>query len=229
MSVLPRAVPVDGPPTEADLESSETFDYDDPAVRAWVDDLIAGAHDDAERARRLFAAVRDEVRYDPYGMIGGREAFRASATLASGGNWCVPKAILLVAAARAAGIPARLGFADVRNHLSSEKLLERMGTDMFVYHGYASLFLGGDWRKTSPAFNRELCARFGVAPLEFDGRSDALLHAYDGEGRRHMEYVNDRGTWSDLPLEDLQQAFADTYGEGSMMAPRDAADPAFDR
>ena len=229
MSVLPRAVPVDGPPTEADLEPSETFDFDDPIVRAWAETVTDGGSGDAGRARRLFAAVRDQIRYDPYGLQDGREAYRASAVLASDGNWCVPKAILLVAGARATGIPARLGFADVRNHLSSEKLRARMGTDLFVFHGYAALHVGGAWRKTSPAFNRELCERFGVPALEFDGRSDALLHAYDGSGRRHMEYVNDRGTWTDVPFAELQKAFAETYGEHNMMAARDGADPAFDR
>ena len=132
--------------------------------------------------------------------------------LASERNWCVPKAILLCAGARAVGIPARIGFADVRNHLSTEKLRARMGTDVFVYHGYASLYVADDWRKVSPAFNAELCARFGVPPLEFDGRSDALLHAYDGEGRRHMEYLKDHGTWSDVPFLEMFAAFREIYG-----------------
>ena len=130
----------------------------------------------------------------------------------SASNWCVPKAVLLTAGARAAGIPARIGFADVRNHLSTERLLEQMGTDLFVYHGYVALHMGGAWRKVSPAFNAELCARFGVPALEFDGTSDALLHPYDGAGRRHMEYVADHGTWSDIPFESMLGAFAATYG-----------------
>jgi len=209
---LPDAEAVSGPPAAADLAPSETFDFDNSAVEAWAAGVIGNAGDPAERARRLFAAVRDQIRYDPTGLIPDRSAFTASAVLASESSWCVPKAILLTAGARAAGIPARIGFADVRNHLSTEKLRERMGTDVFVFHGYVALHVGGDWRKASPAFNAELCARFGVPPLEFDGRSDALLHAYDGEGRRHMEYLVDRGTWSDVPLADMLTAFQETYG-----------------
>jgi transglutaminase-like putative cysteine protease len=205
---------VNGDPTPADLAATTTFDYDEASVAAWASEVAGETDDPAERARRLFAAVRDQIRYDPYGLDMEREAFRASAVLASEANWCVPKAILLTAGARSAGIPARIGFADVRNHLSSEKLRARMGTDVFTYHGYVALHVGGDWRKVSPAFNRELCERFGVPALDFDGRSDALLHAYDGEGRRHMEYLTDHGTFTDVPLAEMQASFDATYGAG---------------
>ena len=209
MRSMPRA---NGSPTPADLAATVTFDHEDPAVAAWAADAIGDAQDPALKARRLFADVRDRVRYNPHGLDLRRGAFTASAVLSSPTNWCVPKAILLTAGARAAGIPARIGFADVRNHLSTERLRERMGTDLFVYHGYASLYVGGAWRKVSPAFNAELCARFGVPPLDFDGRSDALLHAFDGEGRRHMEYVTDHGTYDDVPFDDMLAAFEATYG-----------------
>ncbi len=203
---------VAGPPTAADLASTETFDHADPDVRAFAERTVGDAQNDVTRASRLFAGVRDQVRYDPYRLQPERSAYTAGAVVRSEGNWCVPKSILLTAAARAAGIPARIGFADVRNHLSSEKLRAAMGTDLFVYHGYVALHVGGDWRKVSPAFNATLCERFGVEPLEFDGRSDALLHAFDGQGRRHMEYVNDRGTWTDVPFDDMWAAFKEHYG-----------------
>ena len=150
-----------------------------------------GCADDRERAIALFDTVRDSFRYDPYDVSHEREAYRASAVVDGGERWCVPKAILLTAACRAAGIPARLGFADVMNHLQSEKLGERMGTDVFAWHGYSVMYLDGAWRKASPAFNRSMCERFGTKVLEFDGRSDALLHPYDESGNRHMEYVAD--------------------------------------
>jgi transglutaminase-like putative cysteine protease len=228
-TTTPRARPVDGPPTADDLAATATFDFDEPTVRAWALEVVDGASDDVERARRLFADVRDRIRYDPYGLSPSPDALTASAVLASEGNWCVPKAVLLTAGARAAGMPARIGFADVRNHLSSDKLRARMGSDLFVFHGYVALHVGGAWWKASPAFNAELCARFGTPPLEFDGRSDALLHAYDGAGRRHMEYVNDRGTWTGVPFDDMMAAFAATYsgGEG-ITGPRPERDAAFD-
>jgi transglutaminase-like putative cysteine protease len=226
-SAGPRALPVSGPPTPADLAATETFDYDAPALQAWVAAVVGAATEPAVRARRLFADVRDRIRYDPHHLDLRREAFTAGAVLSSEANWCVPKAILLAAGARAAGIPARVGFADVRNHLSSAKLRARMGSDLFVFHGYVALHVDGDWRKASPAFNATLCERFGVPPLEFDGRSDALLHAYDGAGRRHMEYVLDRGTWTDVPLDAMLAAFAETYGWTAGLAGERPDDPAF--
>jgi transglutaminase-like putative cysteine protease len=136
--------------------------------------VTAGASDPRERAVALYYAVRDGIRYDPYSVQAAPQAYRASSIVQAPAAFCVPKAILLAAAARDIGIPARLGFADVRNHLASEKLRARMGTDLFVFHGYTDLYLDGGWRKATPAFNRELCSRFGVPPsVRRHGRRDA--------------------------------------------------------
>ncbi len=168
-----------------------------------------------DKAIKLFYAVRDGFRYDPYGMDPRPEAFRASHVAGLDTAWCVTKSVLLTAAARNQGIPARLGFADVRNHLSSEKLLERLGTDLFIWHGYSELLLDGRWFKLSTAFNIELCERFGVKPLDFDGTDDALMHPFDTSGNRHMEYVNQRGSFDDLPYEQIVADFAEFYPEWS--------------
>ncbi len=210
--------------TTSDLAATWYVDADHPDVVAFAHDTVAGVSDDGERAAVLFAAVRDQVRYDPYVLALRPEAMRASAVLASGRNWCVPKATLLAAACRAIGIPARLGFADVRNHLSTPKLLELMGTDVFRWHGYAVLFVEGAWHKASPAFNAGLCERFGVAPLEFDGRSDALLHAHDGRGERYMEYLVDHGTFDDLPFDRMVDELRASYPD--MVARATAVDDA---
>ncbi len=195
------------------LEPTEFLDFEDRAVRRFTAAAIGGASDPVERARRVFTAVRDVIWYDPYTVSEDRRDYRASAVAASSGAYCIPKAVLLTACCRAAGIPARLGFADVRNHLQTASLRRRMGgTDVFVYHGYSSLLLGGRWVKATPAFNRELCARFGVAPLEFDGEHDALLHAFTGDGTRHMEYLQDRGEFDDLPFDEIMEALRANYG-----------------
>jgi transglutaminase-like putative cysteine protease len=228
VSAREEAVAVCGPPGDEDLAATATFDHETPAVRDWALGTTEAAEQDVARAALLFADVRDRIRYEPYALDLRPEAFSASVTLASQRSWCVPKAILLVAGARAVGIPARIGFADVRNHLSSEKLRRRMGSDLFVFHGYASLHVDGRWLKASPAFNAALCERFGVPALEFDGRGDALLHAYDGSGRRHMEYVNDRGNWTGVPLKAMYDAFRANYAGGLGAAEYTRADPAFE-
>ncbi len=200
-------------PTGEDVAPTHFIDSDHEAIVEFVNDVTTGAADDRAKAVALFNAVRDAIRYDPYDVSREADDFKASAALAGAQKWCVPKATLLTAAARAAGIPARLGFADVKNHLQSGKLSDHMGTDLFVYHGYSVLHIDGEWRKASPAFNRSLCERFGTKVLEFDGRSDALLHPHDEAGNRHMEYVNDRGVHRDLPLEDILATFDEIYPE----------------
>lgn len=190
------------------------IDSDSDEVGRFAADAAGDATEPTEVAIRLFYAVRDGYRYDPYGTEFEREAFRASAVAGSASNWCVPKSVLLTAAARRSGIPARLGFADVRNHLTSEKLSAQMGTDLFAWHGYSELLLGDRWFKLSSAFNIELCDRFGVKTLDFDGTTDALMHPYDKAGNRHMEYVRQRGSYDDLPLDQMLADFAVIYGSG---------------
>ncbi len=211
------------PPRVEDLQQTAFFDCAGDVVRGFVARVTAGAEDEHEVAARLFAAVRDEVRYDPYRIPTDPADYRASAVLGAGSGYCVQKAVALTAVARAAGIPSRLGFADVRNHLQSERLLELMGTDLFVWHGYSTLFVGGRWTKASPAFNAELCARFGVPPLDFDGTHDALLHAFAGDGSQYMEYVREHGVYADLPLERILAAYREAYPP---MAVRDRASTA---
>ncbi len=164
-----------------------------------------------DKAVALYYAVRDGIRYDPYYIDLRPGAMRASAVLKRGSGFCVAKAVVLAAAARTHGIASRLGFADVRNHLTTERMRRAMRTDLFVFHGYAELLVEGRWVKATPAFNISLCERFDVTPLEFDGRRDSLFQQYDREGNRHMEYVRDRGHFSDLPLDEMLEAFEEHY------------------
>ena len=198
------------------LAPTPVIDSDHPAVRAFAEARSAGATSAKARAVQLYYAVRDEIRYDPYGPAVEVESLRASATLDAGRGWCVSKAVLLAAACRALRIPARLGFADVRNHLSTARMREHMKTDIFYWHGYTSIQWGGEgdearWVKATPAFNVELCEKFGFLPLEFDGESDSLYHAFDREGRRHMEYVHERGEFADVPLDEMKATFVEKY------------------
>lgn len=194
----------------ATLAPTALIDSDHPSVAAFASAHAKGA-DDVARACALHLAVRDGFRYDPYRIDLSVDGMRASAVLAAGHGWCVNKATLLAASARAAGIPARLGFADVRNHLSTERMRREMQTDVFVWHGYTELWLDGAWRKATPAFNLGLCERFGLVPLEFNGHDDSLYHPFDREGRRHMEYVRERGSFDDVPLARIAADFRAAY------------------
>ncbi|MDJ0848036.1 MAG: transglutaminase family protein [Myxococcota bacterium] len=193
------------------LEPSPTVESRNPQVEAFARAHSGNAEDPRERAVALYFAVRDGIRYDPYTVDVSVEGLRAGATLASGRGWCVSKAILLAACCRALGIPARLGFADVRNHLSTERMRRHMATDVFYWHGYASIHLGGAWVKATPAFNIELCEKFRLAPLDFDGREDSIYHPFDLEGNRHMEYLSQRGEFADVPLEAMLATFREFY------------------
>jgi transglutaminase-like putative cysteine protease len=188
-------------------------DSDAPEARTLARRFLAKVADDRPQSKAvaLFEGVRDTIRYDPYSISLTPHKYHASSIAKQSAAFCVPKAILLAAVARASGIPAGVGFADVRNHLNSPRLRTVMDTDLFIYHGYVSLWLDGRWVKVTPAFNMELCQRFGVRPPIFDGRNDALFHEYDAQDRRHMEYVNDRGFFVEPPIEQMLRDFTATY------------------
>jgi transglutaminase-like putative cysteine protease len=194
------------------LSPTAFIDADAPEVVAFARRAVGDEADPTAQAVRLFYAVRDGIWYNPYTVTDDPDGYRASAVAGMSSTFCVPKAVLLTAAARATGIPARVGFADVRNHLTSEKLREKMGTDLFMWHGYSALYLGGRWLKVTPAFNDELCARFDVLPLEFDGTDDALFHEFSAGGERHMEYVSYRGEFDEVPFEEMMSDFHEHYG-----------------
>lgn len=197
---------------EGYLGATEFFDIDHPEVRSFTARAAGDAATDKERAIRLFYAVRDRIRYDPYRISFDPFDYRASSVIAAGYGWCVSKAGLLAACARVLGIPSAVGLADVVNHLNTEKLRRRMGgVDVFYDHGYTALHLDGQWIKAVPAFNIELCERFGVRPTDFDGEHDALYQEHDAQGRLHMQYQADHGTWSDLPLDQVKADFARHY------------------
>lgn len=208
------------------LQATRYIDCDHPDVMRHAEAAVGNASTDIDRAVRLFYAVRDGIRYNPYAFSFDPEAYRASVICHTTANFCIPKAILLAADARALGIPARLGFADVRNHLTTERLRALIKTDLFVFHGFADLFLDGRWVKATPAFDLALCRRFRVRPLEFDGRNDSLFHEFTHDGRQHMQYVRDRGTFADVPFEEMTAAVREAYGSPDMSAGDD--DKAFE-
>lgn len=184
---------------QACLQPARFVDSDHPLVVEFSETWRGASLDPREQAVSLYYAVRDQIRYNPYSFSRDPETLKASHALLTGESYCVPKALLLAACARHCGIPARIGLADVRNHLSSPRLLEILRSGVFAMHGYTELFLDGRWVKATPAFNLALCRVFKVAPLEFDGRSDSVFHPFNQQGERYMEYLADHGQFDDLP------------------------------
>lgn len=195
------------------LTPTEIIDSDHRSIKDYARKVVGDSTDPVEVAVKLYYAVRDEILYDPYSPFYLPEHYRASYVLKRGRSFCVPKASLLCALGRACGIPSRIGLADVRNHLTTHQLLEFIGTDLFVYHGFVEFYLEGKWVKATPAFNRSLCERHHVTPLEFNGREDSMFQPYNLKNQKFMEYVAFHGVYADVPVEQIVLGWKKTYGE----------------
>jgi len=184
------------------LRASEFVDSDHPAIAEYAHTHSSSGANPREQVVELYYAIRDQFRYSPWGVASERHGFRASAVAlrTSAEGHCIDKANLLAACARYLGVPSRLHFANVRNHIGTAELEKKLGSDLLVFHGYCELHLDGAWVAATPAFNRALCEKLGVAPLEFDGRADSIFQEYEA-GKRFMEYVHDYGSYSDIPFE----------------------------
>jgi transglutaminase-like putative cysteine protease len=194
------------------LKPTATIDCDSQLIKDKARSLTEGVDDMPGKAKALFYWVRDEIKYNPLVPLEILESYRASETVKRGEGFCVEKAAVLAALARAADIPARLHFADIRNHLVSSRLLEVMGTNLFSYHGYTELYIGGKWIRATPAFDLKMCLEHRIIPVEFDGRHHALLHSHNRDGKLHIEYVKDHGYRNDVPVEEILAAWTQHYG-----------------
>lgn len=196
---------------EKNLQATAFIDSDNRAVIDFAKAVVGDEQDQKKQAIKLYYAVRDRIFYDPYRIQFSLEGLKASTTLSQGYGYCVAKAVLLAAVGRAVGIPTRLGFADVRNHLSSEKLKQIMQSDVFAWHGYTELYIEGCWVKATPAFNASLCDKADIKPLEFDGVTDSVFHEFDNAGNKHMEYLSEHGHFDDLPFQQIGLAYQKHY------------------
>jgi len=205
------------------LIPTPAIESDHPQIAGKARELISGLSDPINKAQAIFYFVRDRIKYDMFVDFLTFEEYRASRTLERGGGFCVMKAVLLAALGRAAGIPSRLGFADIINHRAPEYVVKAMGTNLFTYHGFAEFFLNGRWVKATPAFDLPLCRKNRITPVEFDGKNDAMLPEYDLDGKIiHIEYVKNHGSFADLPYETIVETFLKVYGHMDMASWQEA-------
>ncbi len=183
------------------LRPTEFLDSDNADVREFAERNTADAGSVRDKAVALYYAVRDGFQYDPYVLDLRRDSLRASTLLTKTRGYCVEKAVLLAASARSVGIPSRLSFYIVRNHIATERLSKALEKDYLVFHGAAEMHIEGRWLKTTPAFNKRLCDFLGVEPIEFDGTADAIFQEFDRKGNVFMEYLHDYGAFDDMPYQ----------------------------
>lgn len=193
------------------LLETDFFDFNHPKVKAYTQQIIGDSTDKVEQAIKLYYAVRDDIFYNPYVFSLNPKSLSASFCLAEKQSYCIPKAVLLAAMARSLDIPSRIGLADVKNHISSQQLIDYLQSDVFVMHGFAELYLNGRWVKATPAFNKALCDKMAVSPLEFNGVDDSIFQEFNLDGSPHMEYLKDHGTFADVPMTFIAESVMNAY------------------
>ena len=185
------------------LRPTAVIDCDNKLIRDKAQELVKGQQGVPDRAKSLFYFVRDEIKYNLFVRSDKPEYYKASRTLQEGEGFCVQKAILFVALARALGLPARLHIAAIRNHQVPDKVKQLMGGNLFPTHGYAEIYIDDRWVKVAPTFDRRTCEKNRLPTVEFDGMHDAILPACIQNGEPYIEYVEDRGHYDDLPFDKI--------------------------
>jgi transglutaminase-like putative cysteine protease len=184
---------------ENELMDTILLDYKDPVFDSFCEGIVGS--DSKDLAVQLYFRVRDAFLYDPYHLDLRPSGLKASKVIKTQKRaWCVEKSIVLAACARKFGIPSRLGYAIVTNHIGVDKLTHYLRRPEIVIHGYVELYLEGKWVKCTPAFDSKICRLSRVSPLDWNGVDDSMFQEFDG-GRQFMEYLHFYGTFADVPVE----------------------------
>jgi len=186
------------------LKCTEIIDCDSDAIKEKALEVTTGLKTDKEKAVALYYFVRDKIKHNAYIQLYDPIRYKASSTLKAGDGMCQNKAILLVALARAVGIPARLGLVDVEDYQLSESFKQMIGgVNTMPLHGFAELYIDGRWVHASPAYDLATCQKKGFIPVEFDGVNDAKDSEYTKAGQLHMKHIKYHGPYEDLPLDEI--------------------------
>ncbi len=185
------------------LAPTPMCDADDDAVREMAAEVTRDARTRRDAAVALFYWVRDEIAYTM-----GDWNWRASQTLTLRRGTCSNKANLMVAMARALGIPAgfHVQFVTTPSYFSGGfiPLVQRVVRDKAI-HVYVTLFLNGRWVKCDPADDKALSdAIEAIVPharaFDFDGEHDVVIPFAPGS------VLSDRGPLADIDAELSREA-----------------------
>jgi transglutaminase-like putative cysteine protease len=193
------------------LDSTYYFDFENELVQKLISEFKNDTLSDKEKTIGIYTRVRDNWKYDPYSISLSKEKYKSSHIAEKRSGNCVEKSILLIACLRALGIPARLHLGKVKNHIAVERLTEKFGSNELTPHGMVNVHLDNKWLKMSPAFNKSLCEKLNVEPLDFDGENNSFLQPYNSEGTRFMEYIDDYGYFDDVPLDFMIKNIKEHY------------------
>jgi transglutaminase-like putative cysteine protease len=195
------------------LKSTYYFDYETDEIQKLIQEFKVDSLSNKEKAKQIYLKIRDNWRYNPYRISLSKQNYKASIISKKTETHCIDKSILLIACLRGLQIPAKIHLAKVKNHIGVERLVEKFGTNEISPHGMVDIYLEGKWLKVSPAFNKELCIKCNVSPLEFDGENDAVFQEFDNLGNEFMEYLEDYGTFEDVPMDFIIKNFKENYPE----------------
>lgn len=193
------------------LESTYYIDFEEESVQNLIAEFKSDALSDKEKSIGIYTKVRDHWKYDPYSISFSKDKYKSSCIAKKQTGNCVEKSIILIACLRGLGIPARLHLGKVKNHIAVERLTEKFGSNELTPHGMVSVYLDNKWLKMSPAFNKTLCKKLKVEPLDFDGENNSFLQQYNSEGTRFMEYTDDYGYFEDIPFDFMLQKLKEHY------------------
>jgi transglutaminase-like putative cysteine protease len=198
------------------LQSTYFVDFNHPLIQQKVHDLVQDLPETAvvEKVSRIFYFLRDGIKYraDPDWNLYSRKNTKASAVLERGYGYCIQKSALFCAMIRAIGLPARFHFVDIINYLTPQKFIDKVGSNLFIYHGYGEVFLKNKWLQANIAFDKELCERKGYPVVEFDGIHPSLFAHTNTRGDLFIDYLKDRGTYADIPYYRILLTWYIEYG-----------------
>lgn len=187
------------------------LDFDNADVQAFAEANSSKEQTHKQNAIQLYYAVRDGFRYNPFVLDLRKEGLKASKLLTKNDGYCIEKAVLLTAVGRYVGIPSRLSFYIVANHIATGRIEKVLRTNKLVFHGATEFYLDDKWLKVTPAFDERLCKHLGVATLEFDGTEDSIFQAFDNNGNVFMKYLHSYGDFDDMPYDLAISEFTKHY------------------